>query len=138
MYRGNYTTKRGKVYQYDLDGNFIREFKHCVDAYKTLKCSSNLYYHLEKGYPKTIQGCVFSYKLYMKYPSKLLPKKTLFNYTRYKSYILQFDLNGNLVEQWSCNPNIISKTLNINRSNIGQCLNNKRKTAGGYIWKYKE
>ncbi len=33
---------------------------------------------------------------------------------------------------------IASKELNIDNSTIVKCARGKRKTAGGFIWKYKE
>lgn len=29
------------------------------------------------------------------------------------------------------------KELNINKANIGETCNGKRKSAGGYVWKYE-
>ena len=51
--------------------------------------------------------------------------------------ILQYDLNNNFIKEY---PSLTtaSKYLNIDCSTITKCAKNKRKTAGGYIWKYKE
>lgn len=51
--------------------------------------------------------------------------------------ILQYDKNGNFIKEWFGIKNA-SESLNINQSNIGECCRNKRKTAGGYSWKFKE
>lgn len=51
--------------------------------------------------------------------------------------VIQYDLKGNFIKEWDAIMTA-SKTLNIFHSNISSCCNNKRKTAGGYIWKYKE
>ena len=51
--------------------------------------------------------------------------------------ILQYDLNGNFIKEWFGIKNA-SENLLIDKSNIGECCRNKRKTAGGYIWKFKE
>lgn len=49
--------------------------------------------------------------------------------------VLQFDLNGNLIKEWKslheCNRN------GFNQGDICKCCNGKRKTAKGFIWKYK-
>jgi group I intron endonuclease len=50
--------------------------------------------------------------------------------------VLQYDLEGNFIKEW----NSISKAANhINKSTsaISECCKNKRKTAYGYKWKYK-
>lgn len=60
------------------------------------------------------------------------------NRTRIKSdvnSVLMYDSNGNLLNEFislsSC-----AKILNLSKGNISQCCNNKRKTVGGYIFKY--
>lgn len=54
------------------------------------------------------------------------------NFTR---KIGQYDLNNNLIKEY---PSIAtaSKENNIHKANIQGILKNKRKTAGGFIWKY--
>lgn len=51
--------------------------------------------------------------------------------------IIQYDLQGNFIKEWN-SISEASKTLNINLGNIAECCKKHRKTAGGYIWKYKE
>lgn len=51
--------------------------------------------------------------------------------------ILQFDQNGNLVAEWQAVSDA-SRVTGINRSNIAQCCMGKRRSAGKYIWRYKE
>lgn len=49
--------------------------------------------------------------------------------------INQYDLKGNFIKRWGC---IKEATIQMKISNgmISKCCNNKRKTAGGYIWKF--
>ena len=56
------------------------------------------------------------------------------NFTR---TIIQYDLEGNLINEFK---SIISaaKEMGVSKSNIQGVLLNKRKTAGGFIWKYLE
>ena len=51
--------------------------------------------------------------------------------------ILQFTKSGEFIKEW---PSIreASKQLKINFGNISSCCNGKRKSAGGYVWKYPE
>ena len=51
--------------------------------------------------------------------------------------ILQYDLNLNLINEYKTITEA-SQNTNIHLSNIQQVCKNKRKTAGGYIWKYKD
>lgn len=59
--------------------------------------------------------------------------------TRYSSAkkVLQYDLDGNFVAEWDAISDA-ARELKINVSNIAQCCMGNRKTAGKYVWKYKE
>lgn len=47
----------------------------------------------------------------------------------------QYNLEGDLIKIWSCIKNA-SCELSIYAQNISDCCRGKRKTAGGYVWKY--
>ena len=49
--------------------------------------------------------------------------------------ILQFSFDGEFIKKWD-NTMDVQRELGIYQSNISSCLKGKRKTAGGYIWKY--
>ena len=49
--------------------------------------------------------------------------------------VKQYDLNDNYIKTWNSLIEA-SKQLNINPSCISNNCRNRRKTAGGYIWKY--
>lgn len=51
--------------------------------------------------------------------------------------ILQFDKDGNFLSEWIGLKNI-TKKLNINSANIANCCRGVAKSAGGFIWKYKD
>ena len=53
----------------------------------------------------------------------------------YNRKINQYDLDGNFIKTWDSAKDIEIK-INIHKSAICNCCKNKRKTAGGYIWKY--
>lgn len=53
----------------------------------------------------------------------------------YNRKINQYDLDGNFIKTWDSAKDVEIKT-NIHNSAICNCCKNKRKTAGGYIWKY--
>lgn len=50
--------------------------------------------------------------------------------------INQYDLNNNFIKQWNSITEA-SDTLKINASSITKVCKNKRKAAGGYVWKYE-
>ena len=51
--------------------------------------------------------------------------------------ILQYSRSGEFIREW---PSAIEveRLLGIHRVNIAQCCKGKRKSAGGFIWRYKE
>ena len=57
------------------------------------------------------------------------------NYSQAKP-ILQYDRLGNLIKEW---PSAIKveEELGIDHSSISKCCSGKLKSAGGYLWKYK-
>ena len=51
------------------------------------------------------------------------------------SPVNQYDLNGNFVKSWG---SIKEAQKQYGLINISECCRNKRKTAGGYIWRYAD
>ena len=51
--------------------------------------------------------------------------------------IYQYKPNGVFIKEWASQIEI-QKTLGINQRNISSCCKKTRKTAGGYIWIFKE
>ena len=51
--------------------------------------------------------------------------------------IIQLDFNGNFVSEYLSIRDAVRKT-GIERKSISRCCQHKAKSAGGYIWKYKE
>ena len=50
--------------------------------------------------------------------------------------ILQYDLNWNFIKEWD-SLSTVQKLIGLKYSNISSCCSLKRKTAGWFIWKYK-
>jgi len=51
--------------------------------------------------------------------------------------ILQYTIEGEFIKEWESCKNA-SQTLNISKSSISSNLKKRYKSAGGYIWKYKD
>ena len=77
-----------------------------------------------KGKPSSLKGKDRSYK------GRISPNKG-----NGKS-ILQYDKNMNFIQEYTSLQKA-SQILNIPQPCISECLREKHKTAGGYIWKYK-
>ncbi len=53
----------------------------------------------------------------------------------YRMPVLQYSLDGDFIKEWS---NVNSATQALKISGIGEVCRGKQKSAGGYIWRYKE
>ena len=51
--------------------------------------------------------------------------------------ILQYSKSGEFIREWQSAAEV-ERELNINHSNIASCCKCKRKSAGGFVWRYKE
>lgn len=49
--------------------------------------------------------------------------------------VAQYDINGNFIREWEYITQA-SNELQISRQHISSCCNGKRKTCGGFIWRY--
>lgn len=118
-----------KVLQFDLDGNFIKEWPNAVIAATELKLNEAcLYGVLNKRY-KYVDKYIFMYKEnYNGYESLnwYLDRKT-------NNRVLQFDRNANLINTWP-SMTVAEKELGYN---IGACLSHMIYTCHGYIFIYE-
>ena len=121
------------ILQYDLEGNFIREWNsgkqyaeennllngtaicRCLKK-KNPSAYSSLWKYKTNNYPKKIDPPIY-------FQNNLTP-------------INQYDLNGNFIKYWSSILEA-SKILNINKQGICNALKKRAKSAGGFIWDYK-
>ena len=52
--------------------------------------------------------------------------------------VVQINPNTNEVVNTYCSAREASRQTGFNQGNISQCCNGKRKTTGGFIWKFAE
>ena len=64
-------------------------------------------------------------------------KQKLKNSCKTKKEVFQFDINGKFLNKYDSSKEI-ERILKIQHSKVSRCCRNLQKTAGGYIWKYKE
>ncbi len=115
------------VLQYDLDGNFIKEWESVNDVSRYFKTSSIS--ATCKGKLKTSKGFRWKYKSEENTKFCSLLKKT--------KIILQYSLKGDLLNEWNSILDIETKYPKFDRSTIYKCCRNSSKTAYSYKWKYK-
>ena len=128
----NISNKSKIVYQYDLSGNFIKKWKSASNAAIELGFKKYGICNCCNGKLKQSHKYIWKYETIDNEKNINTIDINFFN----RKPIQQFDLNGVFIQSWESQRKA-AKELNINPSKISSVCNLKRKTAGGYIWKYK-
>ena len=117
------------IYQYDLQGNYIREWQSSYDASHELKIPHQHIDRVLNGTRKMTRGYVFTYDKVSKIQKYDANSKAFYH------PVLQYTLDNKFIKEW---PTIKSAqdALGIT-SGIGGCCRGLQKSAGGYKWKYK-
>lgn len=127
---GANNAKSRRVYQFDLEGNFVAEYESCGRAEHETGMS-------RKSIAKACTGALKQYNGYIwSYTKEFTPKggKQLYSYA--DKTVLQCDMNGDVIREYA-NAND-TKEYGFLPQSVRQCCNGKLKTTGGYIWKYKK
>lgn len=83
---------------------------------------------------ENLEWCTYKYNI--NYGNRT--KKQIRSHVPYKSVsVLQYDLNNNFIKEWKSIKEA-EHYYNISKNTISQCCQKIQKTAGGFIWKYKE
>ena len=118
-----------KIYQYSIDGEFIREwlnFKQLKEAFPNIRRSALT--RCSKG-SYTSLGYMWKYEK----SANVKPFKSVG--VKQQKEVLQCDLQGNVLKKWESIKKA-QETLNIATGDISRCCNGKRKTCGGFIWRF--
>ena len=130
-------TKGYITFQYNMQGDFVNSFRSTGEAARYLGIHrSGIKSCCDKRIASN-HNFIFRYEKdgYVKGESLPLEEVNKANYRKIKFNIYQCDFDGNIIKEYSsCTEAGIE--LHIDRHDISDCLKEKRKTAGGYIWKY--
>lgn len=121
------------VYQYSLDGNFIREWGGAAEIERELGFNAgNIRKSIKNNW--TLYNFYWAYN-YLGIVYNNIPKRRCRDKTKKK--ILQYDLDGNFIKEWG---SIKEADVAFGRRNsyIIHALKGNTKTIYGYVWKYKE
>jgi len=124
------------VLQYDLNGNFIREWKSATKASSYFKGSETSIRHVLYGKNYTAFGFQWKYKLTNDFPKKINKALRHQHLPTNSKPIIQLDLMNNVIKEFSSAKEAHRKT-NIEYTSICESANNCKHTAGGYKWRYK-
>lgn len=116
-----------KIYQYDLKGNFIKEFKNCEDASIQLNISK-----------KSLQSKAASNKPYKGYQWSYEKLESLNNIENKSlsskpNQVEQYTLEGEYIKTWETYSECRKKF-----PNVGKVLRGITKKCKGFTFKYKE
>lgn len=119
------------VAQYDLYGNLIATYGSIVEAGEATKIKpSRIASVCKEGKRITTGG--FQWRYLCDTP----PSKQYIS-VNHKKMVEQYNKNEVLMAVFDSIKQASAKT-GINHSGISNCCNNKQKTAGGFIWRFKE
>lgn len=123
-----------KVYQYDLDGNFIKEWSSMSEAERQLDISSSEISMCCKGKLKYSHNSQWKYE----YLDKIDPINVFDLHSKHNKYkgkkVYQYSMDGKYIDEYT-SARVAGEKLNIISSSINKAAHN-HKTAGGYQWFY--
>lgn len=119
------------ILQYDLEGNFIKEWISFQEVEMNLGFSDRALIDVCKERKISACGFVWRYKT-PNYPLKIeVPKKPIIR------LIIQYDKEMNVINEFESFTEVY-KATKIGRTAIANNLSGLSKTARGFIWKYKQ
>lgn len=125
--RGSESCHARKCYQYDMQGNFIREWGSIIEAASYYNDVTGNVSAACSGKYKTFHGYIWSYK------KEEIDVNAHRNATGEKTY--QYTKDGQLVAEHFNMDDAVAMS-GVDKSNITKCCLGKRKTAGGFIWSH--
>lgn len=126
------------VNQYDLEHNFIAQYKTMTEASKATGVSVAKISLAAKKERKTSGGYIWEYVN----EKKIKQGKSSFVYDVNKDKnaksVMQYSLDGEFIKEYRSIAEATRENNFNNRTNIIQNLKGKTKYAYGYVWKYKQ
>lgn len=118
--------KHRSIYQYSLDGKFVKEWGCISDACRELGIDTGGVTRTAQGVQAHSGGFIWRYEK----ESNIEPVKPR------EKEILQYTQNGEYVKTW---PNVTSaaKAYDTSTGRICSCLKGITRKCKGYIWRYK-
>lgn len=133
--RGGSHAGAREIYQYSIEGDFIKKWDCISSASSELEINSSNISMCAKHTRPNAGG--FRWEYY--YADKLAPIVKVHKSRKgmWGKSILQIDDFGNIIAEY-ISLNEASQKLNIDATSISKALNGHIRKAGGYIWKAKE
>ena len=131
--RGETHVGSKKIYQFTLDGEFIKEWGSLSDVKTTLGINvSNISMCAQHKRPNA-GGFRWEYRYFEALPPLVKRKR---NPNKPTKTILQIGLDGQIVNEFN-SLNDAGQYTGTNPTSISKVINGHTKTAGGFVWKQK-
>lgn len=122
---------------YDMDGCLVQTFLTEKDAAKYLGCGIGYISGKCKRRTGTVKGHMVHFNDFT-HGIKKLPKEMIFarnDQSKHRKIVSQYDLNGKYITSFESVKSAALET-GVKRAEISSCINNqKRISAGGFLWK---
>lgn len=118
-----------RVYQFDLNGNYIQEFKSTRDAARKM---GTLHSHISRccnGIFRHTGGYIYTYNENSKIEKVLIPNSI-------RKSVIEIDGSGKIINEWKSLMDC-SRETNLDNGNISRICNGKLKSTKGRIFKFK-
>ena len=122
------------VLQYDINGNFLREFESITEASLVTNCHNSNITDVCNNKIKFTNNFIWRFKTENDYPLKI-EKVIITKKASKQSIVYQYSLSGELLNTFNSMKEASIKT-NVSVKSISNCCNYKSKSAGGFVWKY--
>lgn len=119
------------VLQYDLNGNYLKEFKSVKSAAEEVGTKGRCISNVTHGWAKSAGGYIWRLK------TDNPPKQIEAYSDNNRRKILCYDLNGNFVKEFK-SLIFAEKELGLHYQSISDCCRGKVKKVKDFIFKYKE
>lgn len=133
------TIKR-EVIQYDMDGNYIREYESATEAQRITKINGSQITSNCKGRKgkKSAGGYVWRYKdpQYWFDPKYTNNKNSHCYNQKHQKPVVQYDMNGSLLAEY-ISIRHAEREVGVFKTTISKCCRGIYKHAGGFKWAYK-
>ena len=133
--RGGAHAEAKEVYQYSIDGKYIKKWDCIADAGRELNINASNIWMCAKHLRDKAGGFRWEFD----YIDELLPivKVKKSKKGMWGKNIIQLDESGNIIAEY-VSLNEASRKLNIDATSISKALHGHIRKAGGYVWKVKE
>ena len=132
-FSGKLHPKSKSVYQYNFNGDFIKEWESINIAGKSLNIFTTRIVSCLKGNRISTNGFRWSYIKHVSLPivHRMSGKNQIT-----KKKVNKIDIiSGDIIETFE-SINSASKSVDVDTSKISQCCNGKRKTTRGFKWEF--